>query len=295
VNKTYKVGRFDLTLPHDHSLDVYQRRYRLYDWILGEIASLVISKYPDAVMIDIGANVGDTAALICRSRDVPLLCIEGSPNFLPFLRTNLSKLPSCVVVVECFIGAKSGSVPADALLTGAGTASVPATAAVSGGDHQIPVRTLQDVLVANPGFDQARLIKIDTDGADFEILIASINIIRKHQPVVFFEYDPTFRKDGIHLAMKTIKKLVDAGYHYFLCYDNFGHFVRMISEDIISQFTDINRYIMSHLFFGRQIYYFDVCAFSERDKELAQTLLTFHRNMLDEFIIRGGSNASRNK
>ncbi len=83
--KTYRIGRFELTLPADHPIDRYQKTYRLYDRVLGDIAHAVAAKYPDTTAIDIGANVGDTAALLCRDQDFPVLCIEGSPHFLKYL------------------------------------------------------------------------------------------------------------------------------------------------------------------------------------------------------------------
>ena len=90
--KILKIGRFELVLPTDHMLETYKRKFKLYDWILGEVARLVTAKYPDATAIDIGANVGDSAAVLSRHGDMPILCIEGHPTFITFLRDH-SELP----------------------------------------------------------------------------------------------------------------------------------------------------------------------------------------------------------
>ncbi len=288
MNKYHKIGRFDLVLPADHRLDIYQSRYRLYDRGLGEIANAVISKYPDMTAIDIGANVGDSAALICSKHDVPVLCIEGNPRFTSYLRANLDKLHPAVVLAECLVGAQNGFVAAQDLRTGGGTASlVHATSPVSS-DARIVVRTLQDILAEYPAFAGAKLIKIDTDGGDFEILIASAHLFCQSRPVLYFEYDPTFRKTGLQQAMNAVTRLQEVGYRRFLCYDNFGHFAREIADDVTAQFLDLNRYVMSHLFFGRQIYYFDICAVCESERDIADKLVTFHRNAMDECIARQG-------
>ena len=74
--KTYKIGRFELVLPSDHALEMYQTKWKLYDWILGEISRLVFCKYPDATVVDVGANVGDSAALICNIMIFPFSALK---------------------------------------------------------------------------------------------------------------------------------------------------------------------------------------------------------------------------
>ena len=82
-SKEYMVGRTRVVLPLDHALETYQARWKRYDRALGEIAHIVRGKYPDLRAVDIGANVGDTAALIFAYDDIPTLCIEGTEAFLP--------------------------------------------------------------------------------------------------------------------------------------------------------------------------------------------------------------------
>jgi FkbM family methyltransferase len=269
-------------------LDKYQSQYRLYDWVLGEIAKLIASKYPGATMIDIGANVGDTAALLCRHCDIPILCIEGNPRFLEYLRRNAQRLPASIEIVECLIGASPGSVSARDLKTAAGTASLVDTDPTPRGGQQILVRPLADILREHTRFQRPKLIKTDTDGSDFEILNSSMNAIRDLKPILFFEYDPTSRKDGMPLANRTIAELGAAGYQHFLVYDNFGHFMRLIDKNQASEFMDLNRYLMSHLLFGRQIYYVDVLAIGEDDQSLVPDLMKFHHAMIEHYVTRAG-------
>ena len=287
MTKKYKIGRFELELPPDHMLDKYQRQHRLYDWILGEIAKLIVSRYPDATMIDIGANVGDTAALLCRHCDVPILCIEGNPRFVEYLRRNVKRLPA-VEVVECLIGNSPGTVSIHDLKTVDGTASLVDAHHAPRGGQEILIRPLADILREYTRFQRPKLIKTDTDGSDFEILRASMNIIRDLKPILLFEYDPTFRKHGMQQASSTIAELGAAGYQYFFVYDNFGHFMRLIDKNQASEFMDLNRYLMSHLIFGRQIYYVDVLAISVDDESLVFDLMKFHRAMIEHYVAQAG-------
>ena len=106
-----QVGRFELVLPPGHLAPTYRNIYKLYDFNLGEIASLVVRKYRDATAIDIGANVGDTAAVLCRDHDVPVLCVEGHPAFLRYLKKNIARLPSGTELAECLVGRTRDTVP----------------------------------------------------------------------------------------------------------------------------------------------------------------------------------------
>jgi hypothetical protein len=134
------------------------------------------------------------------------------------------------------------------------------------------------VLRAHPRFAGARLLKTDTDGADFEILRSSIDALARARPVLFFEYDPTLRVDGPRAARETVAALRDAGYGSFLVYDNFGHFVRRIDA---RGFAELDRYLFSNLYFGRRVYYYDVCAFSGADADLCDELESVHRLLIE--------------
>jgi FkbM family methyltransferase len=289
MNKTFRVGRFELQLPQDHLLDDHREKFKLYDLILAEIARRVVQKYPDAVAIDIGANVGDSAAILCSHQDIPVLCIEGHPLFASFLRQNLPHLPSCIEAVECLVGASVGTVSPENLQTAGGTAKLTPDLAINKeAVGALQVRPLTDILRSHPRFQRPQLIKIDTDGSDFEIILSSIELIRAVQPVLFFEYDPTFRKDGMRSGMKVISELQAAGYEQFLVYDNFGHFMDRIGRDATARFADLNRYIMSHYLFGQKICYVDLCAFSAKDTDLAEQIYNHRRDAIDAQIGRAG-------
>ena len=285
---TYKIGDFELVFPADHLLGTYQSNYRLYDWALGEIARLVVAKYPDATAIDIGANVGDTAAAMCRHQNIPVLCIEGHPSYLPYLRRNLDRLPGGIDVAESLVGAAAGSMAMENFWAADGTAGFDPAAAAPAGGERMPVRPLADILRDHPAFMRPRLLKSDTDGADFEILLSSIPVLRASMPVLYFEYDPTLRQDGVESGIRAIEALVSIGYGSFCVYDNFGNFLENVRRDVVERFVDLSRYLMSHFFFGQQIYYFDVCAFSPADEDLAVQLHEFHSETIDDCIRQAG-------
>ena len=269
-------------------LDDYQRRYNLYDWVLGELSPLLLAKYPDATAIDIGANVGDTAAVLCRKRAIPVLCVEGHPRFLPYLQGNIQRLPPGIEIAACLVGRETGSVSLASFSAGGGTAMIDREAAGAPDAGEIPVVTLRQLLAAHPRFRNARLLKTDTDGSDFEILASAADVLRETRPVLFFEYDPILRADGVKAAAEAIAALVNAGYCRFLLYDNFGHFAGSIGEGWSDRFGELDRYLLSHLYFGRRLYYYDVCAFSEADADLCVDLESTHRLLIEAALREDG-------
>src|SRR5215468_3310141 len=63
------VVQFDLDgskmlAPLSHELPLTRKRLPCYSANLGRIAAQVKGKYPDLTVIDIGANIGDSAAIV---------------------------------------------------------------------------------------------------------------------------------------------------------------------------------------------------------------------------------------
>jgi FkbM family methyltransferase len=292
IPKPYRIGRFELLLSGDHLLDRYQTEYRLTDTALGEIVRLAALKYPDLTAVDIGANVGDTAALMCRHLDIPVLCVEGHPAFIALLRRNVARLPAGIEIAECLVGPADGPVSTDQLRKHNGTATLRPAFAAADSAAQIPVRPLADVLRDHPRFRRPRLIKTDTDGADFDILLSSLDLIGACRPILYFEYKPDIRQDGIAQSIQAITALGAAGYTRFVVYDNFGNYLETVEHDAAERFLDLNRYLLSHAIFGhRDIHYLDVCAFGAQDEDLAVQLRDYHRRLLDERIRQAGLQA----
>jgi hypothetical protein len=174
-----------------------------------------------------------------------------------------------------------------------GTATLrPALAPADRSAAQIPVRPLADVLRDHPRFGRPRLIKTDTDGADFDILLSSLDVIGACRPILYFEYKPDIRQDGIAQSIQAITALGAAGYTRFVVYDNFGNYLETVEHDAAERFLDLNRYLLSHAIFGhRDIHYLDVCAFGAQDEDLAVQLRDYHRRLLDERIRQAGLQA----
>jgi FkbM family methyltransferase len=274
-DRLYTVGRHRLKLPWDCHLDVYQAKYKRYDWALGEIAREMFAKYPKSCAIDIGANVGDSAALICKHQDVPVLCIEGHPKFIAYLRENAASMPY-ITIVQCLIGKENAMIPISSLTAAHGTAHISGEG-IPNSDGNVAMRKLPCVIHDYSKFSGAKLIKIDTDGSDFDVIQSSGSLFVKNQPGIFFEYDPTLRADGPEQSIDTIKALNGMGYPRFLVYDNFGNLMRLIREDAPEEFSWITEYLLANKRYGLQVYYVDVLALAEHDADICERVIAASR------------------
>ena len=105
MKRTYKIGRYFIRLPPRHLLDVYQESFKNYDKKLPVLAALLEGKYKSSMtIIDIGANIGDSAIALRNACNSPIICAEGNPEFLPILKSNLAAIPGIFRVIEKFIG-----------------------------------------------------------------------------------------------------------------------------------------------------------------------------------------------
>jgi FkbM family methyltransferase len=280
--KEYLVNKHVLRLPEDHLLDTYQLQHKRYDTNLAYIAREIFSKYPHSCSIDIGANIGSTAALIQECQQVKVLCIEGNPDFLEYLDFNASVIGN-IVIEKCFVGNDNNLINLQYISSKNGTASVinavesnsdfqqrqEQSECISGGT-QI-VRSLSSILQRHNDFKNAKLLKIDTDGYDFNIIKQSIDIILELRPVIYFEYDISFEKyEGCKSALETIEILLANGYSRFIVYDNYGNYLISLSDPSLDSFIDLNSCLVSNHFKSGNtaIYYLDICAFSDEDNDL---------------------------
>ena len=252
IQYAYKGKNLAIHLSHDFPYIL--KEYPQYSQNLGWVISKLYTKYKDLKVIDVGANIGDSAVLIKDVADVPILCIEGNPKFLDLLRLNTKGLNQ-VLIADCFVGEEATKVEA---ISGLGSAHLQETN--SGG---IQVKTMQEVLETNDLFKSAKLLKIDTDGFDNKIIRASKSFLVQSKAAVFFEYDPFFLAKQGENGIAIYDFLVALGYKKFLIFDNIGDFMITINHDSKNQFLDLHHYFNKE---GKR--YMDILAIHEIDMDM---------------------------
>ena len=264
---TYAIGATTLVLPPDHALPRYRALYRLYDENLVVLASALRASRGSCTVIDIGANVGDSAAFFNAEGPASVLCIEGDPAYLPFLTRNAERLGEHVHVEHCFVGLADGHADPEAIARHDGTSR--AVEAV-GASQGIPVRTLDGLCAKLPQFARPDLIKLDTDGMDFELVVGAETWLAARQPVVHIEYYFESADADTTRAARCREALQRAGYVDFLVFDNFGNLLLRTAD--LGAFEQLDAYILSNLRFGTAVYYLDVVAFPAEAQDVADAV-----------------------
>jgi FkbM family methyltransferase len=245
--------------PLSHNLPLNLKLFPNYASNLGRIAKAVKQKYHDFSCVDIGANIGDSIAVLRREADFPLLCIEGQEDFWPILELNSKMFPD-VELEKAFVGDRTESIHA-AITRHLGSAEVVPDDDSSG---LVEMKRLIEILNARPRFSHLKLVKIDTDGFDCIIIRSSSDVLSKWRPVLFFEYDPYLLAKHGDDGISVFATLRNTGYAGILVYDRTGEFMYSAST------TDYRILEEMHTYFsdpdgGRHC---DICAFHQEDLDL---------------------------
>lgn len=255
----YALDGMDLALPLSHPLPIYRKQFSNYSSNLARVAQHVHRKHPDLTLIDIGANIGDSVAILRRLTDFPILCIEGDDSFFLLLEQNTKQMKD-ISLEHCFVGTETGHMEA-ALHSALGTTQVIENRAPG---HNVATRTLSDILEIWPRFAHSKIVKLDTDGMDCSILKSELTFLRRQKPVLFFEYDPYYFGFHADSGFDIFDDLRTVGYKAGIIYQNNGDYLLTVELNHYSLLEDIHHYYSGR---GGQIYC-DICAFHEEDLDL---------------------------
>ena len=214
-----RVQGVDLYLPWSHRLPDYAWSTPTYGQNLGDLAG-ELGKDPAATplrVVDVGANIGDSALQILARTPARVLCVEGDPYWAAYLDRNVGGVAD-VTVVECFLTTPdmpwSGASPVRTTGTTTHFVEDVSSAVVS--------ISVPELRARYPEFDAVRLIKSDTDGLDVSLVPELITTWRDCSPVVFFEFDPGLSRDAGFDADLLWPRLAELGYTRAAAWDNAG-------------------------------------------------------------------------
>jgi FkbM family methyltransferase len=263
-----KVGNYFVDMPGNNLLISNYKYVPDSNSQLGRLAAVIAIKYPGHNVIDIGANVGDTIAVIKTAIDLPVIGIEGDPISYRFLENNVAQFKDITLIKE-FLGEKKETLHVEMGKDGWNNTLIP-TSGATGKD--VTLQTLDEVLEQHGLANKTiKLLKIDTEGFDTIILRGSFGLLQKQKPVLYFEYNKsnmeTIKEDGL----STLFSLQQFGYNTLVFFDNKGRY--MLSLPILQQelIRQIHHYSDEH---NSQVAYYDVCLFHENDRELAEKFIT---------------------
>lgn len=214
-----RVGRQSLAMPLSHQLPVYRATCASLDQLLPNLARAHQAAGVELVFVDVGANVGDTAALVHDvAPDARFVCIEGHARYAGLLRANIASLGIDAEVIEACCGDGTGGAWA-VTDDEHGTARL----ARGGVDVAVPLMTTLDQVSSESARARSvTVLKIDTDGWDLRVLRGAAALIRERHPIVYLEWHPALLREGGDDPASLFPMLASAGYTHARLYGNRG-------------------------------------------------------------------------
>lgn len=203
-------------LPWSHRLPDYARLSPIYGQNLIQLATLIKTGDDPLTVLDVGANVGDSALQILQAIDARILCVEADQYFVDYLERNLSG-DDRVAIEAKLLSAASSDVAMAPVRIGGTTRFEPGTS-----DFTAPTITTAELRERHPQLADLRLAKSDTDGYDVELIPAIARTWAHSRPVLFLEYDHALSRLVDNDPTALWPALADLGYTRVAAWNNFG-------------------------------------------------------------------------
>ncbi|MCX8105228.1 MAG: FkbM family methyltransferase [Ignavibacterium album] len=258
----YNLEDFTIKIPLRHDLPIIKNIYSYYNTAIGRIPKYLTEKYQGFQIIDIGANIGDTAIIIKSNVDLPILCIEGDGFYFQLLKENTKKLKD-IYYENSFVG--TGEKLDINFMNYKGSARLTSSQTPN---RTIEFKSLNEIISNYSNFNNVKYLKIDTDGYDCKIIKHNMDFISVYKPVIFFEYDPYFLKLNNDDGISTLNDLANNGYDKAIIYNNTGEMLLSLSlknEQVIREL---------HLYYSNRQsdMYMDICTFHSIDDDIAEKI-----------------------
>ena len=213
IDQIIYIDNKKIILPPEHLLSLYESIYPKYDRYL----PTVIGKIKEnEVIIDIGANIGDTLFRLLNINTKPYYyCIEADNLFFEYLKKNKKSLninlQNKIILIKTLVGDQ---------LKGNLSENTTGTKSLIESDSGIKSKKLDDIIM-DYKIKNIKLIKVDVDGFDYNILFSAINELKNNKPDIFFEYK-ALDESGKKNYLRLIEKLSEIGYSNWTMLDNYG-------------------------------------------------------------------------
>ena len=224
-----QIGSLSLRIPINHTLPYFKSRHPLYDEFIGYLAGTIDN---EKCIIDVGSNVGDTAAFIANKSNCNLVLVEPSEKYFSYLEKNVSDWKLSQQVLLYNVALSDVEKGAGKLYHHGGTAAKSTTRGAN-----IRFQKGDDLRIV----DKIGLIKVDTDGYDSDVLFSFKSRIKQDEPIIFFENQ--IISNDINVSYGNLYSLLnDNGYSVIVVFDNFGNLLMRLTN--FSQLLDLNSYLL---------------------------------------------------
>ena len=211
IDQKIKIGSRIMVLPPEHPLSMWTSLYKDYDNFLPKLVKEMSS---NESIIDVGANVGDTLFRFIDTNSKPnYFSIEADQYFFKYLKKNKGLLEKDIQDRVTLINELVGNNLKGHLTQKSNLGSKFLVESPDG----LETKSL-DKIIIDGNIQNIKLIKVDVDGYDYNVLLSAMNEIKKNKPSLFFEYMSLNKTEYIEL----IKKLYEIGYSEWTIINNYG-------------------------------------------------------------------------
>lgn len=172
------VGNRLLLMPWSHQLPRILKSYPDYEAEIGRLAAYLDRADGKLLMIDAGANVGDTIATLPPLHRADFLCVEGSQLYFDLLQRSYDS-DANVTLLFALLTDSTSSIGKAGVHEAGGTAHV---AKGNGSLTAAPWMTVDEVVERYPAFERANFLNIDTDGYDLRVLRGATVLLERAKP-----------------------------------------------------------------------------------------------------------------
>jgi FkbM family methyltransferase len=211
IDQKIKIGSRIMVLPPGHPLSMWASLHKDYDNFLPKLVKRMNS---NESIIDIGANVGDTLFRFIDTNSKPnYFSVEADQYFFKYLKKNKEllekEIQDKVTLINELVGKNlKGNLTQKSNL---------GTKFLVESPDGLETKSLDEIII-DRNIQNIKLIKVDVDGYDYNVLLSAMNEIKKNKPSLFFEYMSLNKIEYIEL----IKMLYEIGYSEWTIINNYG-------------------------------------------------------------------------
>jgi FkbM family methyltransferase len=262
ISQTVEYHGFQFEIPSNHKLMILRDEQPNREEGLRIAAWKIFQKHPGKIYVDIGANIGDTAAVVRSVSSCAMVLVEPSDIFYPYLCRNALRFGHNVSTIQGFFVSPNDFNAEFELLHWEGTARPRYKGTRASPKQQ---NFVLDQLSRSP----IGLMKIDTDGYDLNLIDGYMDHLAYSNVNLYFELEVRSQQDVIDWR-ECISKLLSKGYAGILLWDDPGHFMCSVtSVELAHQLLNWQLSYMNENHKGiRRIFNFDVLAISHSDRDI---------------------------